>query len=291
MRPLTIERALAEANKAGCTFRLDGSGVAVRGLEKVPAFVGSFLREHREGVFAALGGSEQDRPSLELLQQLGVRLVYCTDDAAAAVAIAEVLADAGDKPVAIDLETAPKPEYATAVPLRLTVRGRPMKVQPRSDDQVGLDAHRSEPRLVQLYGGGPRVAVLDMRRVSWTHNATFELALLVKRGIYPKVQCTMQAAGLLLGVRRRSLAEACGDARWPRRAATLAGRGVRRRSLAEACGDARWPRRAATLAGRGVRRRSLAEACGDARWPRRASSISASPCRRRTSNRTGVRRL
>ena len=96
-----------------------------------------------------------------------------------------------------------------------------MKVQPKSDDKVGLDPHRSEPRLVQLYGGGARVAVLDMRSVSWdvlapvwnrslvAHNAAFELAFLAKRGIYPRAQCTMQAAGLLLGVHRRSLADAC----------------------------------------------------------------------------------
>jgi DNA polymerase-1 len=60
-----------------------------------------------------------------------------------------------------------------------------------------------------------------MRLVSWAvlkpvwarplvaHNAAFELAFLAKRGIYPRAQCTMQAAGLLLGVRRRSLAESC----------------------------------------------------------------------------------
>lgn len=132
-----------------------------------------------------------------------------------------MLADAGDKPVAIDIETTPRPEYASPVPLRLTVRGRPMKVQPRSDGKAGLDPHRSEPRLVQLYGGGARVAVLDMKFVSWEvltpvwdqpivcHNAAFELAFLARRGITPKAQCSMQAAGLLLGVRRRSLAEAC----------------------------------------------------------------------------------
>jgi hypothetical protein len=97
MRALTVERALAEANKAGCTFRLAGSGVAVRGLDQVPAFVRDFLRENRDGVFAALGGSEADRPCLELLEQLGAELVYCTDDDAAETAIAEIVDDAGDR--------------------------------------------------------------------------------------------------------------------------------------------------------------------------------------------------
>ncbi len=221
MRPLTIERALAEAHKAGCVFRPAGSGVAVRNLDQVPAFVRDFLREHRDGVFDALGGSERDRPCLALLDRLGAELVYCTDDDSAEAAIAEVLADAGDKPLAIDIETAPRSEYANSVPLKITVKGRPMKVQPKADGKIGLCPHRSEPRLVQLYGGGSRVAVLDMRLVSWAvlkpvwarplvaHNATFELAFLARHRIYPRAQCTMQAAGLLLGVRRRSLAESC----------------------------------------------------------------------------------
>jgi hypothetical protein len=221
MRALTIERALAEAHKAGCTFRLAGSGVAVGGLDRVPPFVADFLREHREGVFAALGGSEADKPSLELLEQLSVELVYCTDDDSAEAAVAEVLADAGEKPIAIDIETTPRPEYASPVPLKLTVRGRPMKVQPKAERKVGLCPHRSEARLIQLYGGGDRAAVLDMRLVHWdvlapvwdrplvAHNAVFELAFLAKRNIHPKAQCSMQAAGLLLGVRRRKLADSC----------------------------------------------------------------------------------
>ena len=187
----------------------------------MPADIVTFLRANRELVFDHLGGNERDRPPLELLSTLDIELVYCTDDVTAESVIAEIIAAAGAGPVAIDIETTARPEYANPVPLRLTVRGRPLKVQPRPNDKVALDPQRSEPRLVQLYGGGARVVVLDMRSVSWevlaplwgqslvAHNAAFDLALLAKRGIYPRAQCTMQAAGLLLGVERRGLDDAC----------------------------------------------------------------------------------
>src|SRR5512132_3870492 len=220
MKAPTISTALAAAHKAGCFFRIAGVTIEVRGLDGVPADIVTFLRGNRELVFDYLGGNERDRPSLEVLSTLDIELVYCTDDVTAESVVAEIVADAGAGPIAIDIETTARPEYANPVPLRLTVRGRPMKVQPKPNDRVGLDPHRSEPRLVQLYDGGDRVAVLDMRSVSWSvlaplwerplvsHNAMFELAFLAKRGIYPRAQCTMQAAGLLLGVEQRGLDDA-----------------------------------------------------------------------------------
>ena len=158
--------ALAAAAKAGAAFRLSGNRVEISGLEKVeqaePA-VAAFLREHDRAVFAALGGGAADQPSIALIETLGVEIAYCADDSTAAAAIVEVLADAGDRPIAIDVETAALPEYADYPPIRLTIAGRPNKVQPRSDNHAALDPHLSEIRLVQLYGGGQRVAVLDMR--------------------------------------------------------------------------------------------------------------------------------
>jgi hypothetical protein len=88
----------------------------------VPADTIVFLREHRAAVVAHLGGSEQDRPSLELFERLGVEFVYCTGDSSAAAAVAQIITDSGDQPIAIDIETAPLPEYANPVPLLLTVR-------------------------------------------------------------------------------------------------------------------------------------------------------------------------
>ena len=86
---------------------------------------------------------------------------------------------------------------------------------------MGLDPLRSNPRLVQVYGGGDRCAVFDMRSVPWSaleplwtrrlviHHAQFELGFLQTRGILPQsFECTLQAAGLMLGVHRRGLAAA-----------------------------------------------------------------------------------
>ena len=163
--------ALAAAAAAGAAFRLSGNRVEISGLEKVeqgdPA-IAAFLREYREAIFAALDGNAADAPSLALIEALGVEIAYCADDSTAAAAIAEVLADAGGRPIAIDVETAALPEYADYPPMRLTIAGRPNKVQPRSDNHAALDPHLSEIRLVQLYGGGQRVAIFEItRRRPW----------------------------------------------------------------------------------------------------------------------------
>src|SRR5215204_4836757 len=88
-------------------------------------------------------------------------------------------------------------------------------------DRAGLDPHRADIRLVQIYAGGKRVAVLDMYKVDWSvltqvwecplvvHNALFELAFLAKRNIEPvEVQDTLQAVRLLRGPDATSLESA-----------------------------------------------------------------------------------
>jgi DNA polymerase-1 len=83
-------------------------------------------------------------------------------------------------------------------------------------EQAGLDPHRARIRLVQLYGGGQRVAVIDLFRLGEAgtqaillrlqemrlvaHNAAFELAFLTHHGIEPaEMHCTLQAVRLTLG--------------------------------------------------------------------------------------------
>ena len=73
-------------------------------------------------------------------------------------------------------------------------------------------------RLCSLYGGGARVAVIDLHKVDWAvlapvwdrpivmHNAAFDLGYLAKRGIEPVgVDCTLQAVRLLNGPNATSL--------------------------------------------------------------------------------------
>ena len=84
--------------------------------------------------------------------------------------------------------------------------------------RAGLDPHRATARLCTLYGGGARVAVIDLHNVDWAvlepvwerpivmHNAAFDLGWLAQRGIEPVgVDCTLQAVRLLNGPNATSL--------------------------------------------------------------------------------------
>jgi hypothetical protein len=77
---------------------------------------------------------------------------------------------------------------------------------------AALDPYRSRIRLAQLYGGGRRVAVIDVFRTGERilellsgvavviHNAAFELMQFEARGVeLGLVHCTMRAARLTLG--------------------------------------------------------------------------------------------
>jgi DNA polymerase I len=143
-----------------------------------------------------------------------------TTDAEAVPLLERVLADAADGgPLGLDIETFVPPDLVPAPVVTLTRTGA--RVAKPKDDKTGLDPHRAQVRLLQVYGGGETCAVLDMRTVSWeviaplwarqlvVHNSQFELAFFRAQSIFPeRVECTMQGAGLMLGVHRRSLADA-----------------------------------------------------------------------------------
>ena len=159
----------------------------------------------------------------------------------------EIVRDAGGGLVAMDLETAPRPAEAArlrrlrdtttkcngVVVALLKAKAAPARIAAQKDllrkaraalkyaDKAGLDPHRADIRLLQLYGGGRRAAVIDLARTGpailqrlndlrlVAHNASFDLGFLAMHGVEPaEVHCTQQACRLTLGPDSTSLASA-----------------------------------------------------------------------------------
>ena len=153
-------------------------------------------------------------------------------------------ADAEDGPLAVDLETAARQseisqlkaltvERAVAsgsLAALKKVRATPAEIAARKADlklinakvqyaaSAALDPNRGRIRLAQLYGGGSRVAVIDLFRTgegvlrrldgahAVMHNAAFDLSFLETLGVeFDEIHDTMQAARLTLGERSMSL--------------------------------------------------------------------------------------
>jgi DNA polymerase I-like protein with 3'-5' exonuclease and polymerase domains len=171
-----------------------------------------------------LGGAALDAPALNLIGLMGTDAVLIETEPAAIAALTEVYSDAagGDGTIGFDIKTAPMPLYARPhQPVKLRKDGGTSTHQPAEDDPADSDPHRASIMTVQVYGGGRRVFVFPAKlaHVLWDggllnhrlvmHDAGFELRFLqfAKLG-RPAFECTMQAAGLMLGVHRRSLADA-----------------------------------------------------------------------------------
>jgi DNA polymerase I len=229
--PIPIEVLLREAGTVGVQFGLFGAQVRVLRAGRLTSDLRSALRARRDEVWTHLGGAALDAAPLTLLHQLGVELCIPTTIGEAIAALARVEEDADrytpvglSRLVGLDLETAALPGSEKRPPTRLKRNGEPAKSQPAFKGTAALDPHRSRIRLVQVYGGGTHCVVLDLdrlpldlvaplfeRRTVIVHNASFELRFLGAAGIaVPHYEDTMQAAGLLLGVRQRSLEDAAG---------------------------------------------------------------------------------
>jgi DNA polymerase I-like protein with 3'-5' exonuclease and polymerase domains/N6-adenosine-specific RNA methylase IME4 len=217
---------LAEAGRFGGRFKICGAQVRVENAWQLPDWLLAELGDRRDDLWKFLGGAAQDQPSLDLLAQLGVEVVVPQTEAEALDLIEEMELDAdrfgGDNQVGFDIETTALPGMEDRPILELTRNGVPKARQPSIKGGAGLDPRRSAIRLVQLYGGGKRCMVLDAhvvplrvftpvlsRCVAVIHNASFEAKFLHAAGIpLPRFECTLQAAGLLLGVHRRGLDDA-----------------------------------------------------------------------------------
>jgi hypothetical protein len=230
----TLAQLLSVADDSGVTFRLSGAEIEVTSSNRLTPDVYAALRNRRDELWDFFGGTALHQPSLDLLAQLSVQTVVPQTVTEAETLLAQIEADSDrntpaelrDRPsiIGLDTETAALPGIEKRPPFKLTRKGVPALRQPALKSDAGLDPHRSRIRLVQLYGGGEACAVIDtelvplevirpvlLRHTVIAHNVAFELAQLGHAEIgLPYIECTMQAAGLLLGVRRRGLDDATG---------------------------------------------------------------------------------
>lgn len=185
------EEIIARAVLEGVTLSIIGPGRIRYQARKRPlaADLKALIREHKDAILAALSPAAP-------LEVDGVQVVYCTTYPEAAALIAEMIADAAGKAVAIDLETAPTraererlaaltAERAAVNDLAIAYRKMEKKAgTPQTEidafttktnaklkvldskieyaEFAGLDPHRAKIRLAQFYGGGARAAVVDV---------------------------------------------------------------------------------------------------------------------------------
>jgi DNA polymerase I len=136
--------------------------------------------------------------------------------------VAEILAGESDV-IGVDVETEVLPEFRQPIPIKFNKDGNLAARQPR-DGAAGaaLDPYRSKVRTVQVWAGGERVFVFDMRYVLWSdieplfslplaiYNAVFEVKRLIHEAeIEPtgRIYDVMTAVWLTDG-QRPSLADA-----------------------------------------------------------------------------------
>jgi len=201
------EDIIARAIRDGVTLSATGDGQRIHyrayGRPLAPD-LRTLLLEHKPAIPAVLSASGVKSfcwglaPANKTLEVDGVTVVYCTTYTEAEACIREMIADAGGKPVALDLETAPIPSErerlkalleerkavnAEAIAFRKAAKkaGAP---RPEIDahteaanaklkvldakvayaKSAGRDPHRAEIRTIQLYGGKARAAVVDVSK-------------------------------------------------------------------------------------------------------------------------------
>jgi DNA polymerase I-like protein with 3'-5' exonuclease and polymerase domains len=224
----TLRRLLAELIALGVRFRLSGADVIADGAETLPATLQASLHAYQASglLWSYLGGDAGDAESLDLLDHLGVEVHLVETRQAARAAVRELIRDLRQHrgPLGIDIETAPLADYSGEPAwVHLNGDGALSAVQPISTNRSGLSPHLANIATMQLYAGGTTVFVLRgearnlVLRSHWlrrqwlvAHNATFELAFLrhhtadyrrpAFRRPHFRIDCTMQLAGLVLGI-------------------------------------------------------------------------------------------
>jgi DNA polymerase I-like protein with 3'-5' exonuclease and polymerase domains len=236
-RWLALKAALKEAIALGLKVRIAGAGVLFHCLEALPEALRRHLEAERELLWCYLGAEDTDLEVLDFTDRLGVAITLVETVAAARAAIRQLIGDLRrfGGPIAIDLETAPRPGMGALLPWHaIKVDGGNAERQPKVTDRAGLSPHLATIQTLQLYCGGAtcfvfRHAARDLvlhshwlrRQRLVAHHAGFDLGF-IRNGTQDyrpppgrrsrfRLDCSMQATGLLLGVEfggGRSLAAA-----------------------------------------------------------------------------------
>jgi DNA polymerase I-like protein with 3'-5' exonuclease and polymerase domains len=222
---LPLAAALHQAAALGMRLRLSGAGIKVDGLEALPQPLHATIRENASRIWSILDDGQDEIP-IKTLAALGIEVILVEKRSECRSAIRRLITDLQDHggPIGLDVETSPKPEYAQPRPhVALTMDGCISAKQPGQKsyrDPAGVDPHRANITVAQLYAGSDRCfvfrgAALDLLlqsrwlRRQWivAHNAGFEVghignhsptsAMGRNRGKY---DCTEQAVGLCIGV-------------------------------------------------------------------------------------------
>lgn len=223
---VSLRGLLAEVQQLGVTFRISGADAVINGLDGLPASLRTVLEGHRSSglLWLYLGGDDGSEAVLALAAQINVAIHLVSTTAAAKAAVRQLIRDAQQYGghIALDIETTPLPGRSELRPcVRLKKDGGVHAVQPTPKDRTPLDPHQSRIAALQLYAGGTicfvfRGAALELvagsrwlrRQHLIVHNLGFELAFLRRHTPPPpklrrrpgRLDCSMQATGLLLGV-------------------------------------------------------------------------------------------
>ncbi len=236
--PLPMAKLMAKAAACGARFRLCGADIEVDDLDTLPDALQDDLLCDLPALWRHLGGGAQDQPSIDLAAQLGIEIQLIETVAEARVAVRQLIRQiaAGPGHLAIDVETAPRPEYAQEpIWIKLRKNGTTWAKQPKEkkkdENPAPLCPYRGYIACLQLCADsrsvflfrGPALEFVAQSHWLWrqqlvAHNFGFELAFLKQHTGYQspphrlcrgKLACTMQATGLLQGVWNRGLDDAC----------------------------------------------------------------------------------
>jgi DNA polymerase-1 len=237
-RYLTLAQVVAEAHAMGARFYVAGDQITRSG--ELPATLAATLDAHRDLWSSFFNISEDDHRACAFFATLNVALIKVTSPDACRAAVDELdrnVAQYGG-PIAADIETAAKTPRAPRL-IKLNKNGslaanqRPPKKPLEGDDdgngtdesRAALSPYTGRIASLQLYAGGKVVwvfrdeALTTMLRSRWlrsrafvAHNAKFEMLwiALAAQELHARPllvsdtpatwQCTLQGAGLLIGV-------------------------------------------------------------------------------------------